>query len=50
VKFNSDEEIKAEVKRWFNAQTEEFYLDDGISQPVKRWQKCIALEGSYVEK
>jgi len=28
---------------------EEFYLD-GTSQLVKRWQKCIAPEGSYAEK
>lgn len=48
-KFNSNEEVKAEVKRWFNAQAEEFYLD-GTSKLVNRWQKCIALEGSYVEK
>jgi len=37
MKFNSDEEIKAKVKRWFNSQTEVFYLDD-ISQLVKCWQ------------
>ncbi|KAL4092295.1 hypothetical protein QTP88_026820 [Uroleucon formosanum] len=49
TKFNSDEKVKAEVKRWFNAQPEEFYLN-GISKLVNRWQKCIALEGSYVEK
>ena len=49
TKFNSDEEVKAEIKRWFNAQPEEFYLN-GISKLVNRWQKCIALEGSYVEK
>lgn len=45
-KFNSDEKVKAEVKRWFNAQTEEVYLDS-VSQLVKRWQKCIVVEGSY---
>jgi [histone H3]-lysine36 N-dimethyltransferase SETMAR len=49
TKFNSDEKIKAEVKQWFNAQPKEFYLN-GISKLVNRWQKCIALEGSYVEK
>ncbi|KAL4121904.1 hypothetical protein QTP88_014324 [Uroleucon formosanum] len=49
TKFNSDEKVKAEVKRWFNAQPEEFYLN-GISKLVNLWQKCIALEGSYVEK
>jgi len=26
-KFNSGEEVKAEVKRWFKAQAEEFYLN-----------------------
>lgn len=44
-KFNSDQEVKAGVKRWFNAQAEEIYLD-GISKLVNRWRKCIALEGS----
>ena len=47
--FNSDEKVKAEVKRWFNAQAEEFYLG-GIFKLVNHWQKCIGLEGSYVEK
>lgn len=35
-KINSDEKVKAEVKRWFNAQSEEFYFD-GISKIVNRW-------------
>lgn len=46
-KFNSDEKVKSEVKRWFNAQTEEFYLYR-ISQLVKCWQKYIAVEDTYV--
>jgi len=49
TKFNSNEKVKAEVKRWFNAQPGKFYLN-GISKLVNRWQKCIALEGSYFEK
>jgi len=49
IQFNSDEEIKAEVTRRSNVQTQEFNLDV-ISQLVKRWRKCIALEGSCVEK
>jgi len=49
IKFNSDEEIKAEVKRRFDAQTEEFYLD-GISQLVERWPKCIAPQKAVMSK
>lgn len=45
TKFDSDEKIKVEVKVWFAAAQDEFYLD-GITELVKHCQKHIDLKGS----
>lgn len=42
---DTDEKIKAKVKRCFGAQGERFYLV-GIIILVKRWRKRIDLKGN----
>lgn len=48
-RFNDDEEVISEVEDFFNSQTEDFY-DKGIRQIIHRYEKCVDLGGSYVEK
>lgn len=48
-RYGSDEELKSAVEAWCSAQNSEFFLE-GIRDTPKRWEKCIALRGDYVEK
>lgn len=48
-RFQSNNEVVAEARRWFEAQPKEFYLR-GIMMLRDRAIKCIQLEGDYVEK
>ena len=48
-RYQSNEEVKTVVKKWFRDQNEQFY-GDGIRKLPVRWQKCITREGDYVEK
>ena len=47
--FSSNEEVTEAVEQWLSAQPESFY-SVGISALYKRWEKCIHISGSYVEK
>jgi hypothetical protein len=38
-----------EVTAWFRQQPKELYAD-GFQGLVKRWSKCINVQGDYVEK
>jgi len=48
-RYQSNEEVKAVVRRWFREQNEHFF-GDGIRKLPVRWEKCITREGDYVEK
>jgi histone-lysine N-methyltransferase SETMAR len=48
-RFTSDEELKSCVETWFSGLPADFY-ETGLNALKKRWQKCIALQGEYVEK
>ena len=48
-RFHSDPELKAAVEGWFEEQNSEFY-EKGITALEKRWEKCIRIQGDYVEK
>src|ERR1043166_3000237 len=48
-RFRCDEEVQREVRRWFRTQDTNFF-ETGILKLVKRWDKCINVHGSYVEK
>ena len=45
----SDDEVKAAVASWIREKSEE-YFSDGIKKLVTRWEKCVRLNGDYVEK
>ena len=47
--YTSDDEVKAAVKSWIREKSEECF-SDGIKKLVTRWEKCVSLNGDYVEK
>ena len=48
-RFTDDETLISEVKSCFETQNEGFYKR-GLHSCIKRWEKCVTLGGSYVEK
>ena len=49
TRFQSIEEAKTEVKTWCNSKGQEFFKE-GLTRWKHRLQKCIDLNGNYVEK
>ena len=47
-RFTSDEEVKEAVHTWLQEQPRNFSA--GIQKLVERYNKCIVLQGDYVEK
>jgi hypothetical protein len=48
-KFQDEEEVIPEVKRWLRQRPAEWY-HEGMQALTSRWRKAIHLEGDYVEK
>jgi hypothetical protein len=48
-KFEDDEEVISEVKRWLRQRPSE-WSGEGIQSLTSRWHKVIDSEGDYVEK
>jgi len=48
-RFDNDAELQAGVNEWLKSQAAKFY-DDGINKLVHRYEKCLNLNGDYVEK
>ena len=48
-RFKDDAELQAGVNVWLKSQAEKFY-DDGINKLVHRYDKCLNLNGIYVQK
>ena len=48
-RFGSDEEVISAVESWFRSQKRDFY-SNGIKKLTCRWEKCVALDGNYIEK
>ena len=48
-KFTSDEEVKEAVHTRLREQPKSFF-STGIQKLVERYNKCIVLQGDYVEK
>ena len=44
-----DDEVRSALHEWLRARPTEFF-SRGIYALVKRWRKCIELEGDYVEQ
>lgn len=49
MRFDDDDEVKDEVKRYLNDMAASFY-DTGILKLPQRLEKCIERNGDYVEK
>jgi len=47
--FDSDEEVICAVNGWFEKQNENFF-NNGVKSLTHPWEKCILLEGDYIEK
>jgi hypothetical protein len=47
--FPDDEAVEREVTAWFRQQPKEFYAA-GFQGLVKQWDKCLNVQGHYVEK
>jgi histone-lysine N-methyltransferase SETMAR len=47
--FRDDEEVWSAVHEWLLTRPKDFF-SHGIYVLVKRWHKCIELEGDYVEQ
>ncbi|GBM95572.1 hypothetical protein AVEN_34292-1 [Araneus ventricosus] len=48
-KFDSDDELKWVVRRWLFSQPTEIY-ESGNFRLIHCWDKCLNMQGSYVEK
>jgi hypothetical protein len=48
-RFDDNAELQAGVNEWLQSQAAKFY-DDGINKLVYRYDKCLNLNGDYVEK
>jgi hypothetical protein len=48
-RFEDDEEVITEVKRWLRQRPAEWYRE-GIQTLASRWRKAKDLEGDYVGK
>jgi hypothetical protein len=44
-----DEDLRRAVMDWFNSQAAVWY-EEGISKLVSRYDKCLTVQGDYVEK
>lgn len=48
-RFRSNQEVQCETNTYFEGLGKSYYAD-GIKRLEYRWNKCIALQGDYVEK
>jgi len=48
-RFDDDAKLQAGVNEWLKFQAAKLY-DDGINKLVHRYDKCLNLNGEYVEK
>ena len=47
--FEIDDAVIQEVTRWLRQQSKDFFAI-GFQGLVKRWDKCLNVQGEYVEK
>jgi hypothetical protein len=48
-RFSTDEVIGA-VQNWLKTQLKNFHIPDGIKELVEHWNRCVEIEGDYVQK
>jgi hypothetical protein len=49
TQFQDDDEVRSAVHEWLRTPPKEFF-SRGIYVLVKRWRRCIEVEGDYVEQ
>jgi hypothetical protein len=50
MKETEDRDLKiGAVKSWLKRQPKDFFTDE-IKELLKRWNRCVEVEGNYVEK
>lgn len=49
VRFEDLNDVKRAINRWIRDTPKKFF-DEGLKKLVPRWQKCVAMNGDYVEK
>jgi hypothetical protein len=49
-RFSSDEEVIDAEQNWLKTQPKSFFFFYGIKKLVERWNRCVEVEGDYVEK
>ena len=47
--FTDDEDLQHAVVDWLNTQAAVWY-EEGINKLVSRYDKCLSVQGDYVEK
>jgi hypothetical protein len=47
-RFNCNDEVRTAVQHWVKTAAD--FFDDGIQKLVPRYDKCLNLDGNYVEK
>lgn len=48
-RFNTDNDVITATEDYFSSKNRGFYKD-GIRKVKNRWEKCVTLAGSYIEK
>jgi hypothetical protein len=48
-RFIDDEDLHYAVMDWLNSQAA-FWYEEGISKLLARYDKCLNVQGDYVEK
>ena len=48
-RFNTDNDVITVTEDYFSSKNRRFYRD-GIRKVKNRWEKCVTLAGSYIEK
>ena len=49
IHFTTDDKLKDAVKLWIKQRPPEFLVDE-MEKLVHCWEKCVAVNGDYVEK
>jgi hypothetical protein len=49
-RFSSEEVVIGAMQNWLKTQPKNFFSDEIKKKLVKRWNRCVEVEGDYVEK
>ena len=48
-RFHSNEDVISAGEEWFESHPKSYYAQ-GLLKVKERWQKCVDMQGDYVEK